>query len=54
MTAQVVTIVLGTFLSEDLTTIGAGLLIGHGEVPAWEATLACIAGIYNGELGLWI
>ena len=54
MTAQVVTIVLGTFLSEDLTTIGAGLLIGHGEVPAWEATLACIAGIYIGDLGLWI
>jgi membrane protein DedA with SNARE-associated domain len=54
MTAQIVTIVLGTLVSEDLTTIGAGLLIGHGQVPAWEATLACIAGIYVGDIGLWI
>jgi membrane protein DedA with SNARE-associated domain len=53
MTAQLAAIVLGTFVSEDLTTIGAGLLAGRGELPALEATVACILGIYLGDLGLW-
>ena len=53
MTARLAALVAATFVSEDLTTIGAGLLAGRGEVPASSAVLACLTGIYVGDLALW-
>ena len=53
MTASLVALALGTLVSEDLTTIGAGLLVARGELQALAAVLACIAGIYAGDLALW-
>src|SRR5262245_15874449 len=54
MTAQLLALVFGTFVSEDLTSIAAGLLINQGALGALPATIACAAGIYLGDLGLWI
>jgi membrane protein DedA with SNARE-associated domain len=54
MTAQLLALVFGTFVSEDLTSIAAGLLITRGAFGAWPATVACAIGIYLGDLGLWL
>jgi membrane protein DedA with SNARE-associated domain len=45
---------LGTLLSEDLTTIGAGLLVRDGQLGTTQAVAACAAGVYLGDLGLWL
>jgi membrane protein DedA with SNARE-associated domain len=45
---------LGTLLSEDLTSIGAGLLVRDGRLGAAEAVASCAAGVYFGDLGLWL
>jgi len=43
-----------TFVSEDATCIGTGLLIRTGQFN-WAVGLgACIAGIFLGDLGLWL
>jgi membrane protein DedA with SNARE-associated domain len=44
----------GTLLSEDLTSIGAGLLVRDGQLGALPAVAACTAGVYVGDLGLWL
>jgi membrane protein DedA with SNARE-associated domain len=44
----------GTLLSEDLTSIGAGLLVRDAQLSAAGAVLACSAGVYVGDLGLWV
>jgi membrane protein DedA with SNARE-associated domain len=44
----------GTLVSEDLTTIGAGLLARDGLVSLVPAIAACTAGVYAGDLGLWL
>jgi membrane protein DedA with SNARE-associated domain len=46
-------IVLGTFVSEDATCIATGLLIQRGDVGVTSGILACLVGIYLGDLGLW-
>jgi membrane protein DedA with SNARE-associated domain len=48
-------IVLGvaTFLSEDLTVILAALLVARGQLDFWTALIACTAGIWVGDVGLW-
>jgi membrane protein DedA with SNARE-associated domain len=46
-------IALATLISEDLASIGAGLLARDGHVPLTYAVVACIAGVYVGDLGLW-
>lgn len=46
-------IVLGTFVSEDATCIAAGLLIQRGQIGLTRGILACVVGIYVGDLGLW-
>jgi membrane protein DedA with SNARE-associated domain len=46
-------LMLGTFASEDLTCITAGLLVREGRVGAAAAVLACTAGIVVGDVGLW-
>ena len=46
-------IAAGTFVSEDLTCITTGLLIGRGELSPATGLLGCFLGIYVGDLGLW-
>ncbi len=47
-------IILGTFVSEDLTCIGAGLLAARGLIGFWPATIACFIGIFVGDMGLYL
>jgi membrane protein DedA with SNARE-associated domain len=47
-------LLLGTLVSEDLTTIGAGLLIQEGRLSWTAGLLGCFLGIYLGDLGLWL
>jgi membrane protein DedA with SNARE-associated domain len=44
----------GTLLSEDLTSIGAGLLVRDGQLDPVPAVAACAIGVYAGDLGLWL
>ena len=46
-------LVVGTFVSEDLTCVLAGLLILDGRVEPISAIAACALGIWIGDLGLW-
>ena len=48
-----VSLVFGTFVSEDLACVTAGLLIERGEIGAPAAILACTLGIFAGDVGLW-
>lgn len=47
-------IFVSTFVSEDLTAAATGLFVGQGRVGLVVGTLVCAAGIYVGDLGLWI
>lgn len=49
-------VVLGvaTFLSEDLTVILAALLVARDQLDLWTALISCTAGIWVGDVGLWI
>ena len=47
-------LVAGTFASEDLTCVLAGLLILEGRVDPVAAIAACAIGIWVGDLGLWL
>jgi membrane protein DedA with SNARE-associated domain len=49
-----IALVFGTFVSEDLTSIGAGLLARAGESALVPAIAACVLGVYVGDLGLWL
>lgn len=42
-----------TLVSEDLASIGAGLLARDGRVSVAGAAMACAAGVYAGDVGLW-
>ncbi|MCA9292502.1 MAG: alpha/beta fold hydrolase [Phycisphaerales bacterium] len=46
-------IVLGTFVSEDLTVIAVGLLVVVGRMDWGVALLGCALGIALGDYGLW-
>ncbi|MEL7834577.1 alpha/beta fold hydrolase [Fodinibius sp. Rm-B-1B1-1] len=46
-------IILGTLISEDLTCIGAGLLVARGLIGFGPAVLACFLGIFIGDIGLY-
>jgi membrane protein DedA with SNARE-associated domain len=52
--ATVVGLALGTLVSEDLTSVGAGLLVRDGQLTASAAVAACTVGVYLGDLGLWL
>jgi membrane protein DedA with SNARE-associated domain len=43
----------GTLVSEDFTSISAGLLARDGVIGLVPAIAACTAGVYVGDLGLW-
>ena len=45
---------LGTLVSEDGTSISAGLLVGNGELTLAAAVAACAIGVYVGDLALWL
>ena len=51
---ELLLIALATFLSEDLTCIAAGALVGQGRLGFVPATLACLLGIYAGDLLLFL
>ena len=46
-------IILGTLISEDLTCIGAGLLVARGLIGFGPAVVACFLGIFIGDVGLY-
>jgi membrane protein DedA with SNARE-associated domain len=46
-------LVVGTFVSEDLACVTAGLLIQRGDIGAPAGILACTLGIFAGDVGLW-
>jgi membrane protein DedA with SNARE-associated domain len=50
---QLLLIALATFVSEDLTCIGTGALIASGMLGFVPGTLACIGGIFFGDLLLY-
>ncbi len=43
-----------TLISEDLTCIAAGMLIAHERIGFVPATVACFAGIFAGDLALFL
>jgi len=48
------TLILATFVSEDLTCITAGLLASRHEISLFTALAGCFVGIFVGDLGLWL
>jgi membrane protein DedA with SNARE-associated domain len=52
-TSSAIGLMLGTIASEDLTCIAAGLLIARGEISIATGVVACCAGIFAGDVGLW-
>ena len=53
MIPELFLIALATLVSEDLTCIGTGVLIARGEISSVEGTLACLVGIFVGDLLLY-
>jgi membrane protein DedA with SNARE-associated domain len=51
--AILVGLAASTFVSEDVTSIGAGLLARDGVIGFLPATAACAGGVYVGDLVLW-
>lgn len=47
---QVIAIIAGTLISEDLTCITVGTLIHHGDIRWYIGGIACFFGIYIGDL----
>ena len=47
-------IALSTLISEDLACIGAGLLVSQGGIGFLPASLACFAGIYFGDIAIYL
>lgn len=52
--ATVGTIILGTFILEDPTSVGVGLLIRDGKLDPFVGVLAVFLGIFIGDLGLYL
>jgi len=46
----IVLIILSTLISEDLTCIGAGLMVARGIIGFWPAVFGCLAGIFFGDI----
>ena len=45
-------IALATLVSEDLTCIGTGILVARGSIGFWPGTIACLIGIFIGDVAL--
>ena len=54
MMTALLAVALATLVSEDLATIAAAGLVQQGQLDAWPAIAACSAGVYVGDLGLWL
>ena len=52
--ALMVLIIFSTFVSEDLTCIGAGLLAAKGVMGYWPAMIASLLGIFIGDILLYL
>ncbi len=50
---QAIALFLGTFVSEDLACISAGLLIHANDLYWLTGVVACLLGIFVSDLGLW-
>lgn len=44
---------LGTFFSEDVTCVSAGVLVSRGVVPYWLAAACCMLGVWLSDMGLY-
>lgn len=53
LVATLLLLVAATFVTEDLTCIGAGLLIARGSLPWTAGVAACFVGILLGDLMLY-
>ncbi|MCC6357337.1 MAG: VTT domain-containing protein [Phycisphaerales bacterium] len=51
---RAIALFFGTFVSEDLTCIGAGLMIHAREIDWPTGVIACLLGIFVSDLGLWL
>ncbi|MBI5862986.1 MAG: VTT domain-containing protein, partial [Planctomycetes bacterium] len=51
---RAIALFFGTFVSEDLTCIGAGLMIHAREIHWPIGVAACLLGIFVSDLGLWL
>ena len=45
---------LGTLASEDLACIATGVLVAQQKIGLLEGTLACVAGIFGGDMLLFM
>ena len=54
LTWKIVLIILATFILEDPTSIAVGLLIRVGSIPLVPGVLATMAGIFIGDVGLYL
>lgn len=54
LVALLLGLLVATYLSEDLACVAAGLLVAQGLVPVVPAILACLMGIFTGDLGLYL
>jgi membrane protein DedA with SNARE-associated domain len=54
MLPQLLLIALATLASEDLTCIATGVLIAQGKLGFAEGTLACLLGIFIGDIGVFM
>lgn len=52
--SELIALALGTLLSEDLACIAAGVLVAQGRVEFVPAVAACLAGIFAGDLSLYL
>jgi membrane protein DedA with SNARE-associated domain len=50
---SLVTLILATFASEDLTCLTAGLLVRSGRLDALVGLTGCFLGIFVSDLGVW-
>lgn len=47
-------IILATFVSEDLTCLAVSLMVAQGDIKAGVGVFACLAGIFIGDVGLYL
>ena len=52
--SQLAAIILGTFVSEDMTCISVGLLIRESQLHPLVGLSGCLAGIILGDFGVWL
>lgn len=51
---QVLVIMIGTFVSEDLTCITVGMLANRQQIDLFLGVMACFLGIFLGDIALWL